>query len=71
MIIPVFIYKKLIGFKPIMYTPFWWWLRLMMHEGFRFDDYYIWKSFWLSLNGGWDDMNYRWIYKTYWGEDKK
>jgi hypothetical protein len=53
-----------------MYTPLWWWFRLMMHQGFRFDDYHIWGSFWSSLNGGWNDMNYKWVYKTYWGEDK-
>lgn len=68
MYIPVFIYKRLIGFKPIMYTPFWWWMRLMLHEGFRFDDYHIWGSFWNSLNGGWEDMNYKWAFETYWGK---
>ena len=68
MVIPVFIYKRLIGFRPIMYTPLWWWLRLMCHEGFRFDDYHICGSFWSSLNGGWDDMNYKWVFETYWGK---
>jgi len=68
MIIPVFIYKRLIGFKPIMYTPLWWWLRLMCHQGFRFDDYHIWGSFWTSLNGGWEDMNYKWEFEQYWGK---
>lgn len=51
-----------------MQTPFWWWYRLMCHEGFRFDDYYMWKSFWYSLNGGWEDMNYRWAFEEFWGE---
>lgn len=51
-----------------MQTPFWWWYRLMCHEGFRFDDYYMWKSFWYSLNGGWEDMNYRWAFEEYWGK---
>lgn len=68
MVIPVFIYKRLIGFRPIMYTPLWWWLRLMCHQGFRFDDYHIWRSFWSSLNGGWEDMNYMWAFETYWGK---
>ena len=40
----------------------------MCHEGFRFDDYYMWKSFWYSLNGGWEDMNYRWAFEEYWGK---
>jgi hypothetical protein len=40
----------------------------MSHEGFRFDDYHIWKSFWSSLNGGWLDMNYQWEFETYWGK---
>ena len=51
-----------------MYSPFWWWYRLMSHEGFRFDDYHIWGSFWRSLNGGWLDMNYQWAFETYWGK---
>ena len=68
MIIPVFIYKRLIGFRPIMYTPLWWWLRLMCHEGFRFDDYQIWQSFWTSLNGGHIDMNHQWVFEQYWGK---
>ena len=40
----------------------------MTHQGFRFDDYHIWGSFWTSLNGGWEDMNYRWAFETYWGK---
>ena len=40
----------------------------MSHEGFRFDDYYMWKSFWSSLNGGYEDMNYKWAFETYWGK---
>jgi len=66
--LPTFINKWIIGYKPIMYSPFWWWYRLMSHEGFRFDDYHIWWSFWSSLNGGWLDMNYQWAFETYWGK---
>ena len=66
--LPTFINKWIIGYKPIRYTPFWWWFRLMSHEGFRFDDYHIWGSFWSSLNGGWLDMNYQWAFETYWGK---
>jgi hypothetical protein len=65
---PVFLNKWIIGFKPIKYTPFWWWYRLMSHEGFRFDDYGIWGSFWTSLNGGWLDMEYKYKFEEYWGK---
>lgn len=43
----------------------------MSHEGFRFDDYHLWKEFWSSLNGGWLDMNYKWAFETYWGKGAK
>ena len=66
--LPIWLNKRIISFRPIMQTPFWWWYRLMCHEGFRFDDYYMWKSFWYSLNGGWEDMNYRWAFEEYWGK---
>lgn len=63
--------KWIIGFRPIYYTPFWWWYRLMCHRGFRFDDYYLWNSFWSSLNGGYIDMNYQWAFEQYWGKGAK
>ena len=69
--LPTFINKWIIGYKPIMYSPFWWWFRLMSHEGFRFDDYHIWKEFWSSLNGGWLDMNYKWEFEKFWGKGAK
>jgi len=65
---PTFINKWIIGYKPIMYSPFWWWYRLMSHEGFRFDDYHIWGSFWSSLNGGYLDINYKWEFEKFWGK---
>jgi hypothetical protein len=43
----------------------------MSHEGFRFDDYHIWESFWSSLNGGWLDMNYQWEFEKFWGKGAK
>jgi hypothetical protein len=43
----------------------------MSHKGFRFDDYYLWKSFWSSLNGGHIDMNYKWAFEQYWGKGAK
>ena len=43
----------------------------MSHEGFRFDDYGVWGSFWSSLNGGWLDMNYKWEFEKFWGKGAK
>ena len=43
----------------------------MSHEGFRFDDYHIWGSFWSSLNGGWLDMNYQAEFEKFWGVKAK
>jgi hypothetical protein len=40
----------------------------MAHEGYRFDDIQLSKSFWSSLNGGYEDMNYKWVFETYWGK---
>ena len=40
----------------------------MTHQGFRFDDYHLWKEFWYSLNGGSEDMNYKWVFEQYWGK---
>jgi hypothetical protein len=68
---PTFINKWIIGYKPIMYSPFWWWWRLMSHEGFRFDDYHIWGSFWSSLSGGSLDMNYQAEFERIWGKGAK
>ena len=68
---PTFINKWIISNRFLRYTPFWWWWRLMSHEGFRFDDYHIWGEFWSSLNGGWLDMNYKWAFETYWGKGAK
>ena len=68
---PVFLNKWIIGFKPIKYTPFWWWYRLMSHEGFRFDDYYVWGEFWSSLNAGYLDINYKWEFEKFWGKGAK
>jgi hypothetical protein len=68
---PVFLNKWIIGNKYLHYTPFWWWYRLMSHEGFRFDDYHIWKEFWYSINSGWCDMEYDWEFEKFWGKGAK
>jgi hypothetical protein len=64
----VIINKWIISNRFLRYTPFWWWYRLISHEGFRFDDYHIWGEFWSSLNGGWLDMNYKWEFEKFWGK---
>jgi len=63
--------KWVISNRFLRYTPFWWWYRLMSHEGFRFDDYHVWEEFWGSLNGGWLDMNYKWEFEKFWGKGVK
>jgi len=68
---PVFLNKFIIGNKYLRYHPIWWWYRLMSHSGFRFDDYYIWGSFWSSLNRGWLDMQYKYEFKKVWGKNAK
>jgi hypothetical protein len=68
---PVFLNKWIIGNKYLRYRPIWWWYRLMSHEGFRFDDYHIWKEFWYSINSGWCDMEYDWEFEKFWGKGAK
>ena len=68
---PTFINKWIISNRFIRHSSFWWWYRLMSHEGFRFDDYHIWKEFWSSLSGGWLDMNYQWEFEKFWGKGAK
>jgi hypothetical protein len=50
--------KWIIGFKPIKYTPFWWWYRLISHDGMRLDDRHLPADFWYELNHGWWSMEY-------------
>ena len=60
--------RFLISSKFLRHTPFWWWVRLISHEGFRFDDYYVWNEFWMSINSGWLDINYKWEFEKFWGK---
>lgn len=66
---PIFINKFIIGNKYLRYSNFWWWWRLFSHQGFRFDDYHIWGSFWSSLNRGWLDMQYKHNFEKVWGKN--
>ena len=58
----------ILNIKFIRYSPFWWWVRLMSHYWFRFDDYHIWKEFWCSLNSGWNTMQYVYEFEKVWGK---
>jgi len=54
----ILINKLIISNRFLRHTPFWWWYRLINHEGFRFHDYHIWTEFWYSINSGWCDMEF-------------
>jgi hypothetical protein len=64
----ILINKLIISNRYIKYSSFWWWYRLINHEGFRFDDYHTWKEFWYSINSGWCDMEYKWEFEKFWGK---
>ena len=63
-----FLHKLILTNKYLRYTPFWWWWRLVTHEGFRFDDYYVWGEFWHSISHGWEHMEYVNEFEKYWGK---
>ena len=65
---PVFLNKWIIGFNPIKYTPFWFWFRLVNHSNWRMDDHQRYWDFWLSINRGYDDVNYKWEFEKFWGK---
>ena len=66
---PVFLNKFIIGNKYLRYHPIWWWLRLINHRYFQLDVYYIWKEFWLSINAGHLDMQYKYEFEKVWGKN--
>ena len=43
----------------------------MSHQGFRFDDYYVWGEFWISINRGYVDMEYKYEFEKFWGKGAK
>jgi hypothetical protein len=65
---PTFLNKWIIGFKPIKYTIFWYWYRLINHDDWRMDDHQRYAEFWLNLNHGWDHMNYVHKFEEFWGK---
>jgi hypothetical protein len=42
--------KFIISRRFLLYTPFWYWYRLISHTGLRLDDYILHENFWRSLN---------------------
>jgi len=66
---PVFLNKWVIGFKLIRYTPFWFWFRLINHSNWRMDDHQRYWDFWMSINRGYDDMQYQWEFEKVWGKN--
>jgi len=65
----VILHKLILNNKYLRYTPFYWWWRLISHEGFRFDDYHVWGEFWHSLSHGWEHMEYVYKFEEVWGKD--
>jgi hypothetical protein len=63
--------KFIISSRFFRYSNFWWWVRLISHQGFRFDDYHVYKEFWHSLNSGWHDINYKYEFEKFWGKGAK
>lgn len=68
---PIFINKFIIGFKPIRYTVFWYWFRYINSYGFRFDDHQRYSDFWLNLNKGYHDIQYKHEFEKVWGKNAK
>jgi hypothetical protein len=68
---PTFINKFVIGFIPIKYTVFWYWFRLINHDNWRMDDHQRYWDFWINMNAGWLDMNYKWEFEKFWGKGAK
>ncbi len=65
---PVFLNKWIISNRYLKYSNFWYWFRLINHDGWRMDDHQRYWDFWLNLNKGYDDMNYRWEYQQHWNK---
>ena len=61
----------ILNIKFIRYHPIWWWVRLISHSKFHFDDYHIWKEFWCSLNRGYHDTEYKYQFEKVWGKNAK
>ena len=65
---PVFLNKWIISNRYLKYSSFWYWFRLINHDGWRMDDHQRYWDFWLNLNHGWDHMNYVHKFEEFWGK---
>jgi hypothetical protein len=65
---PVFLNKWIISNRYLKYSIFWYWFRLINHDGWRMDDHQRYADFWLNLNDGWDHMNYVHKFEEFWGK---
>ncbi len=68
---PTFINKFVISFTPIKYTVFWYWFRLINHDGWRMDDHQRYWDFWINVNDGWHNMEYKYKFEEFWGKGAK
>jgi len=68
---PIFLNKFIIGNKYLRHTSFWYWFRLANHSNWRMDDHQRYWDFWNSLNQGFLDMNYQWVFEKVWGKGAK
>ena len=66
--LPTLLNKWIISNRYIKHTPFWWWYRLISHNQFHLDNFYILPEFWLSLNSGWEHMEYVYKFEEFWGK---
>ena len=64
---PTWLNKLVIGFKPIRYTAFWCWYRLICHDDMRLDDRFLYQDFWNSINEGQAQMVDDHMWLTYFG----
>lgn len=59
--------KIILSFKPIQYTTFWYWFRLIIcNQIFDFNHRY--EDFWFSINYGWDEMKINHLSESLWKE---
>lgn len=54
----IFLNKVIISNKYLKYKPFWYWYRMICHQGYRLDDRHLYADFWYELNNGWWTMEY-------------
>jgi hypothetical protein len=69
--LPVFLNKWIISNRYLKYTNFWYWFRLINHDDWQMDDHQRYWDFWLNLNQGYLDTEYKWEFKKFWGKGAK